>query len=504
MSSPSILLGLTLLATLSPLLTFAHLWQVKEWRWDRLREHLWSEGYVRQIIGTLRPLLFVLFGALYLVEALPKESWPASLLIAFLALSVVQVIMHRQPSPVWTQKAVALCATALIIIFAAALVMDPVTLPILPLLAFLALIVAWTLWWPIDRALKRRVFARASATRYRFDSLTVIGITGSVGKSTTKELLACVLADRHPLTTPAYVNTEMGVAQWITQELPRHPDPTILIVEMGAYRRGEIRLLASVIRPTVGIITFIGSQHIGLFGSQETLSQAKAELLESLPADGHAFLNADCSLCLKLKDRCKCPLTVVGTGGPADLEAYEIEETTGGIRFRAGSVLFQLPLHGTHNVTNVLLAIAVAESLGMQREAIAKKLATFSPMHHTFSVREDHGVTILDDTHNASPTSVEAAIAWTRGQPAESKILLFSGLIELGEELDRTHEELGSLAAPTFQRVIFLNHRSARPFTKGFGRSVEILSKISQKVTPGSLLVCVGRIPQATIARLLP
>ncbi|MDD5026337.1 MAG: UDP-N-acetylmuramoyl-tripeptide--D-alanyl-D-alanine ligase [Candidatus Peribacteraceae bacterium] len=504
MLSSHLLSGLTLLAAISPLLTFAALWQMKEWRIDRLREHLWCEGYVRQAIGTLRPLLFILFGALYTTGILPKEFWPASPLIAFLALSAVQISTRRQPSPVWTQKAITLCVTAFVIILAAAFFMNPVTLPVLPLLSFLALIVAWILWWPIDRFLKHRVFARASMMRNRFAALTVIGITGSVGKSTTKELLAHILADHHPLTTPTYVNTEMGVAQWMTRELPRHPDTTILIVEMGAYRRGEIRLLASVIRPTIGIITFIGSQHIGLFGSQEALSQAKAELLEALPDNGHAFLNADCSLCLNLKDRCSCPVTAIGTGGPADVEAYEIEETTGGIRFRVGQTLFQLPLHGTHNVTNVLLAIAVAESLGLQRRAIAKKLETFSPMHHTFSVREDHGITILDDTHNASPTSVEAAITWARGQPAESKILLFSGLIELGEELDRTHEELGSLAAPTFQRVIFLNRTSARPFTKGFGRSVEILSNLSQKVTHGSLLVCVGRIPQATIARLLP
>ena len=113
-------------------------------------------------------------------------------------------------------------------------------------------------------------------------------------------------------------------------------------------------------------------------------------------------------------------------------------------------------------------------------------------------------VTLLDDTHNASQASFNASIGWAKAQPAEEKVLLTSGLIELGEEEDRVHAQLGVEAAGIFARVIFCHPRHAHSFARGYGKSVEILSKKTQPVLPGSLFVCVGRIPEETVRRLLP
>jgi len=519
----ALLIIVTLFASLSPLLTFANLWQVKEWRIDRLKEHLRNEGYFRQIFGTIRPCILGLLGIFGLLGILTPEQWISASLAALSAVAVLQFLLHKQPKPVWTRKAQVLIGSSLLLTLLIAYALLALSLsngrptpyalllPIIIILQAPLLFISWTLFKPVDHFLKKRIMDRAKALRAQHPSLTVIGITGSVGKTTTKELLAHILQDQNPLVTPEHVNSEMGVSQWLIQKLERwqesdalRPTPYALIIEMGAYRRGEIATLCDIAKPNLGIVTFIGNQHIALFGSQEELCEAKGELIAALPEDGHAFLNGDSSMCAQLRAKAACPVTTVGTGGPGDLEAFEIEETPRGIRFRVGETMFDLPLHGTHNVTNVLLAIAVAEHLGIERQDIAQKLRTFSPPKQTFEVRQQSGVTVLDDTHNASPASFRAAIDWARTQPAQKKILLSSGLIELGQAQDTTHTELGALASGVFDAAVFLDKKSAKYFEKGLKKNVEILSKNTQKVDAGSLLVCEGRMSPSTIQKLLP
>jgi UDP-N-acetylmuramoyl-tripeptide--D-alanyl-D-alanine ligase len=497
---------LTVAASISPLATFAALWQIKEWRTDRLREHLRSEGILRQLFGIARPATIAMFGIAGSLHIIPQHEWPSVTLAALLTVAALQLILRRHPHPVWTKKAQALFITSMLLTFLAALTTNMYTLPLLPLLQPFFLLVALLLWSPVDTLLKNRVMQRARTVRNGRPELTVIGITGSVGKTTTKELLAHILKEQNILFTPEHINTEMGVSQWFGQALLSHPEVEVVVVEMGAYRSGEIALLCSIVQPTLGVVSFIGRQHIGLFGSQESLCSAKAELLDALPKTGHAFMNADSSLCREIIAHAACPVTMVGTGGHADMEAFDIDETSHGLQFRIGDTACFVPMHGTHNITNILLAVAVAEHLGISRERIAERLRSYRPAQHTFSVREESGITILDDTHNTSPTSFKAAIAWAKIQPFEHKVLLTSGLMELGEEQDRAHAELGTLAAGIFHRVIFLNRKNARPFARGYGQSVELPRKGGKipSVQQDTLLVCVGRMPEHVIQSLLP
>ena len=163
-----------------------------------------------------------------------------------------------------------------------------------------------------------------------------------------------------------------------------------------------------------------------------------------------------------------------------------------------------MPLHGTHNVTNVLLAIAVARHLEIETGIIDKQLSTFTPPHSTFAVRKNKEVTILDDTHNASPESFRAAIAWAKSQPANNKILLTPGLIELGNTEDIIHRELGTQASEIFSRVIFTGKHGIDAFAKGYTGDVERLSKQTKSIHSGDLLLCVGRVSEAAINRILP
>lgn len=525
--SPILLIGLSVPGCLSPALTLARLWQLKEWRWDRLLEHLRTEGIVGPILGRVRPAVFVAWLLLLLLDHQSDTplhtlmEWTLGILALFGVLSIAQILLGKQPRPLWTMKALVLVSTTLLLTLAVAFILaepqlvgadQPVflTLAVLPFLQPVLLAIAWIIFFPVDRLLKERIMKKARAFRALYPDLIVIGITGSVGKTTTKELLHHILAGRRPLTTPEHVNSEMGVSQWMLRELPAFMKtragesmPPVMIVEMGAYKRGEIELLSSIVKPSIGILTFIGSQHLALFGSMQNVQAAKREILTTLPKDGQAFLNADNELARALKTICPCPVTTVGTSG-ADLRAEDIEETPEGIRFTAGRTSFSLPLHGTHNVTNVLLAIAAAQHLGLDLTTIAKQLRTFSGPKRTFEVRREGDIAILDDTHNASAASFRAAIDWARMHPAKTKVLLTSGIIELGEEEDRTHRELGEHAAGIFQRVIFTHDGSSKAFGFGFGRSVEILGKDTPPVTGDALLVCVGRMSAGAVKRVLP
>ena len=457
----------------------------------------------------MRPALvftFFIAGA-----AIPQvqQLWHTSALLALGGLSMVQCVLRKQRYPVWTQKAKALVVSALLIDMLIALSWHsehPALLVILPLLQTFILTIAWVLFLPVDKILKNRRVQRARLLRKQFPDLTVIGVTGSVGKTTLKELLSCILSKRGALATPAYVNSEMGVANWMLTELSKNKDtpPEILIVEMGAYRKKEIARLCSIAQPIMGAITFIGKQHMALFGSQEMLSAAKAELLEALPENGKAFLNADNDASMAVAHKAACPIVRVGTGGQADLEAFDIEETGSGIAFRAGDTRFSVPLRGTHNVTNVLLAIAIARNFNMKDAEIAQALSLYKPLNHTFAVRTEKEVTILDDTHNSSPASFKAAIAWTRTQPAKQKVLLTSGLIELGQEQDHIHTELGEMSQQTFDRVVFVHSRSGRFFEKGYGKKIEVYSTDTKPVEEKALLVCIGRVPANVVHRMLP
>ncbi len=533
MGESFIFAGLAGIASASPLLTLAWLWQVKEWRWRRLTEHLRRERWFRQLFGRVRPLAVALTLAMMWIPAIPRDQALLGGLTLLAALTAAQIGLNKQRYPVWTQKARILVAATLgvtiLLAVCAAWPSGPVPeelLPLLPLLQPLLLLIAWACFWPLDRALKNRVMHEARRLRMKNPGLQVIAITGSVGKTTTKELLAHVLSVLRPLATPAHVNTEIGVAQWMTMELPRYiatlPSPAsvrgaggeggpagremagILIVEMGAYQKGEIALMSSYAQQTMAVVTHVGTQHIALFGSQQALYEAKSEIVTALPKNGRAFLNGDNDLCRKMAELSPCPVTIVGTGGSADLEALDIEETPAGIRMTVDGTPLSVPIHGTHNVTNVLLAVAVAKQLGLDMETIARRLSSFQPPSRTFQVRESNGVRILDDTYNAGGASVKAAIAWARTQPYEEKTLLFAGLIEMGEEQERTEIDLGEQAAQVFGRVIVIDPLSAKNVQKGFGKPVELLTSSPARVRPGSLLVCVGRMPASSINCLLP
>jgi len=459
----------TLLGSLSPLLAFVQLFQLKEWRLDRLREHLRRDGW----IATYLRILF-------------------------------RGAIGKQRVPVWTKKALLITLTA--IAFTAALTFalprGAATTLVLALLIIalqpLSVLLAWLAWKPIDLFLKRRLLARASAHRATFVDATVVGIVGSVGKTTTKELLACLLEDMHPIVTPQHVNTELGVAAWLLTAVPRGAKQPFLIVEMGAYAKGEIATLCRVAQPTIAVVTALGSDHLALFGSEDAIVDANAEILDALPAHGKVFLYGANEQASGLARRTHLPTVTVG---PADI--HDIRETDRGLAFDMFNTRFNVALHGRHNANNAALGLSVARDAGIPPERLRELLARFRGAPNTFKLRTERGVMILDDTYNVSPLSFRAALEWAKLRPERPRVLLTSGLLETGAEEAHFLQELGTLASTCVERVIFTTDAGKDAFETAFDSPVESLAQ-AKPVTDDALLVCVGRMPTTIIQRLLP
>ncbi len=519
---------LTVIGALSPLLTFLALFQQKEWRFDRLLDHLQREGVFRQLWGKVRPYLALLHvviiigGFWFLLQANSKEALintitglfivHGTMLCLWCGLTAAQFMMHKQRMPVWTLKAL-LMGTVSFALFGIAVHLTTPFLILAPLLLLLQpviVLIAWAMLLPLDGFLKTKHFLRAAAIRNTWKDATVIGIAGSVGKTTTKELLKHLLQDLHPLATPEHVNTEMGVAQWMAAITNRGNTKSeirntkIFIVEMGAYRKGEIALMCEFVKPTIGVMTALGSDHLALFGSEEAIVEANAELLHALPENGQAFLYADNDATRGLADGTPCAVTLVGEHKDATLRFEKVEQTEKGLMLTFDGQTSEIGLHGLHNIGNILLAMGIAKSLGISSKRIHELLESFQSLAHSFHVKNEQGVLLVDDTYNSSRLSVHAGLHWASQRKERPRVLLLSGLMETGEAESAFMQELGKAATSSVDRVIFTAETGRDSFAEGYGKPVELLSSGTEKVAAGSVLLCIGRMPLSFIQKLLP
>ena len=316
---------------------------------------------------------------------------------------------------------------------------------------------------PLLLGVREPLFAyQQLATHYRsrFD-IPVVAVTGSNGKTTTKDMVASVLAQRwYVLKTESNFNNRIGVPATLFRLNSRHK---AAVVEMGVDQQGQTTRLCEIVRPTIGVITNIGPDHLEFFGSMEGSAQAKAELLEFLPADGAAILNADDVYFDYLAARARCRVVSFGFTDKADVRAVHVKTNVRrGTIFRLllpGKVrhtIVQMKVHGTHNVTNALAAAAVGVVLNLPGAVIAQGLARFRPAAMRSQVVTHHGVHIINDCYNANPASMKAAIQLlAQWSPARERIAVLGDMLELGTETQRMHRDLGHfLASQNVSRLI--------------------------------------------------
>ncbi|HJU97277.1 MAG TPA: UDP-N-acetylmuramoyl-tripeptide--D-alanyl-D-alanine ligase [Jiangellaceae bacterium] len=286
----------------------------------------------------------------------------------------------------------------------------------------------------------------------RAGAATVVGVTGSSGKTGTKDLLAQVLAGRGPLVAPPNsYNTEVGVPLTV---LTVDEATRTLVLEMGARGTGHIAYLCRIAPPRIGVVLNVGSAHLGVFGDRESIARSKAELVEALEPDGTAVLNGDDPLVRRMAEQTEAAVLMVGESVHADIRAENVGLDGSG---RAGFTLVapdgtapvRLQVVGVHQVGNALAAAGAAHALGLGVDAVAAALTAARPLSRWRMevVERADGVTVVNDAYNANPESMRAALTTLVAIAGDRRTWAVLGeMRELGEASAAEHEALGRLA----------------------------------------------------------
>jgi UDP-N-acetylmuramoyl-tripeptide--D-alanyl-D-alanine ligase len=325
---------------------------------------------------------------------------------------------------------------------------------------------------PFERRVNRRYVDQARATLARVAPLT-IGITGSYGKTTTKFCVGRVLSgSRRTLVTPDSFNSFLGVTRTVNERM--QPADEAFVVEMGAYRPGDIRELCELVHPTIGILTAIGPMHLERFGSLDAIGETKAELLRSLPPDGHFITNADDPRCRSLAASARVPVTLFAVdAADADVRASDVRVGSGRTTFtlwlgeRPHAV--EARLLGLHNVRNLLAAAACGIVAGLSDADIVAALEAVEAPPHRLApiVNRSTGVVVIDDAYNSNPEGARNALDVLAEHEANRRVLVTPGMVELGSEQDAANAELGRHAARVCDVVLLVGADQTKPVERG-------------------------------------
>lgn len=272
----------------------------------------------------------------------------------------------------------------------------------------------------------------------------VVGITGSCGKTTLKEMIGQVLGRRlRGRTPPKSFNNRIGVPLTL---LAAEADDEFVLCELGTSAPGEIASLAAVARPTIGVVTLVAPAHLEGLGTVEAVAKEKAALVEALPPEGVAVLNADDPRVAGMAAACRGRAVTVGEAESADLRVTDVEQTEDGLRFAVEGVRFELPVLGRHQAMLAAAAAAVANEFGLTTSEAAEALRAFRPPKMRLGLRRAGDVLVLDDAYNANPASMAAALNLLAVWPDRRKVFFCGEMRELGNASAQAHADLGKLA----------------------------------------------------------
>ena len=347
-----------------------------------------------------------------------------------------------------------------------------------------------------------RAFGKLAAVwRSRFHDLLLVGVTGSNGKTTVKEMTAAILRTRGPVSaTRGNLNNQIGVPLTLCELGTGH---RAAVVELGANHPGEIAMLTTLVRPTVGVITQCGPAHLEGFGSVEGVARAKGELFEHLPEAAVAVINIDdpyAGLWRRLAGPRRC--ISFGTGADADVRVrVSPDENRRCLHLNTpiGEVEVDLALPGVHNALNAGAAAAAAVAAGADRDAIRSGLAGVRPARGRLeSKRGPRGTEIIDDTYNANPASLRAGLGVLGGRPSP-RWLVLGDMAELGPEAASLHADAGRLArGHGVERLLAIGELSAeaaRAFGRGathFDDCAELVERLRQELPDGATVLVKG------------
>jgi len=369
---------------------------------------------------------------------------------------------------------------------------------------------------PFSVFARNGVLKKAERRRSKIKNLKVIGITGSYGKTSTKEFLATILSSKFKvLKTKEHQNSEIGIASCILTELK--PEHEVFIVEMGAYNKGKINEVSYMVKPYMGIITGANEQHLALFGSLDNLISAEGgiELANSLPKNGTIIVNNDSKLASQI--RLKLPQgkekIFVSMNKKLDLWAEDIFIEPEYVSFKAvlkneGSADFKINIAGAFNISNLLMAIGAASEIGMSMDEISKASRNIKLEQGSINIfRNNEDVVFLDSSYSANPDGVIANLDYLNVYGGK-KIVVMPSLIELGPAFKEVHRRIGKKISEVCDMAIITTKDGFKDIKSGAGDFKEIylveepnkvVEKINEFCSKGDAVLFEGRIPAEII-----
>lgn len=478
--------------------------QLEEYKTNRYLKVLWRLPTERRfifvpiaaLIATIAVIaLFTLSAAA--IQGRPNYTPMLIVLVASVILGLLMLVVRPKSADAKqkfnpTPRATRLLITALILVAAIPLALTalsngfsgngfPISVALFGsfglMLSPLYLPLANLIMWPVEEN-GRRYYLRLARQNLERSGATVIALTGSYGKTSTKHYLQHILEGQfRSLMTPRSYNTLLGISRVINDVLAGNERYDYFIVEAGAYIPGEIARICELVKPKISVVTTIGPMHLERFGSLDNIVKAKYEIIEALPADGVGVFNADDPRVLGMAQRghpqTRLLVTQQGTAN-ASIAASAVQMTAEGTTFiamdtRTGEQqAMSMPLYGEHNVTNVLLAIAVARHLGMTLTQIADRVATLQPAEHRL-VRTVHanGIIVIDDAYSANPVGTQMALKVLALQGSHQRVVVTSGMFELGAVADEENQKLGERIATVATHAILIGEKQTAALHRG-------------------------------------
>ena len=329
---------------------------------------------------------------------------------------------------------------------------------------------------PLEAAISRWYYNDAKRILRSMPNLTIIGVTGSFGKTSTKHYLYRILSERYNvLMTPGNFNTTLGVIRTVREHLKPHHQ--IFIVEMGAKQVGDIKEICDLVHPTIGVVTAVGEMHLETFGSVENVLRTKFELIDALPADGLGVVNLDSEPIAAAKLSYPCRMVGYGVEAEkADYRAEQINYTPAQTTFsiKSGAALreeYSTHLAGRGNILNLLAAVAVADALQVPEALQKRAMRQIEQIEHRLSIKRTAGaITIIDDAYNSNPAGAKMALEVLRDfNTGGRRIVVTPGFVEMGESQYRNNKELGANIAAAADIAIVVNRVNRDAIVEGLG-----------------------------------
>lgn len=528
--------------SIKQILFWIYLWQLKEYYIPRFLDHFHTAKGRQVIFNKIRlvKIIFLILAIFSFISMHQIENIYYIFLILVLLIIYVlesftftkQILFKTVKKPKITGKSLFLILSCVVFSFLfLILTKNPIDLLVLDI--FLPIIVSLVVLMlqPIVVLARNKILKKAKIKMLSMKNLIVIGITGSYGKTTTKEFLTTILSSKFKtLSTEEHKNSEMGIAGTILKQLT--PEHQIFVVEMGAYKKGGIKLLADIVKPRIGMVTGVTVQHLSLFGSLENLLSAEGgrELVEALPKNGFIAVNGENKYCIDLYKQIKnnkLIYTEEGNKIDSDIFAKEIQVSKDFLSFVAVTknkhiAHFNVKILGRHNLQNLLGAILIAKELGMTLEEISEACKNIKPEQAGIVVKKGvHQINITDSSYSSNPDGVIADLDCLKLFSGK-RVVIMPCLIELGEKSKDEHYKIGQKIGEICDLAIITSKdkfseikngaRDVIPAKAGIQKPCEIIfvensQEIFHKITTfckaGDVVLLEGRVPEKLIKLLI-